>query len=83
MQREPHADPAAVILASDALSWAIGAVSKFPRNLRYGLGARIEGALTDVLEGLVTESPGCFASRSSLRTATWTELRRELGFCSA
>ena len=46
-------EPAAVVLASDLLRWVIPAVAKFPRNLRYGLGARIEGALTDVLEELV------------------------------
>jgi hypothetical protein len=43
----------AVILAGDVLRWIIPAVAKFPKTLRYGLGARIEGALTDVLEGLV------------------------------
>jgi hypothetical protein len=46
-------EPAAVILAGAVLRWIIPAVAKFPKTLRYGLGARIEGALTDVLEGLV------------------------------
>ena len=46
-------EPAAVILAGDILRWVIPKVAKLPRNLRYGLGARIEAALTDVLEELV------------------------------
>ena len=42
-------EPAAVLLAGDILRWLIPAVAKFPRNLRYGLGSRIESAMTDVL----------------------------------
>jgi len=47
------AEPAAVVLAADALRWMIPTVARFPRTLRYGLGARIENALTDVMEELV------------------------------
>ena len=48
-----RSDPAAVVLAADLLKWVIPCVGKFPRNVRYGLGGRLESALTDVLESLV------------------------------
>ncbi len=48
-----RSDPAAVVLASDLLKWVIPIVGKFPRNVRDGLGGRLESALTDVLEALV------------------------------
>ncbi len=41
-------DPFAVILAADILRWVLPKVGAFPRNLRYGLGSRIEAALTDL-----------------------------------
>ncbi len=37
-------EPSAVILASDIVRWIIPKVGKFPKNVRYGLGARIEAA---------------------------------------
>ena len=43
-------EPAAVLLASDILRWVLPGVAKFPKTFRYGLGARIEGALLDVME---------------------------------
>jgi hypothetical protein len=46
-------EPTAVILASDLLRWIIPKVGKFPRQIRYGLGGRIEAAHLDVLEELV------------------------------
>jgi len=46
-------EPAAVILAGDILRWVIPKVGKFPKNVRYGLGARIESAHFDVLEELI------------------------------
>ena len=46
-------EPTAVILASDLLRWVIPKVGKFPRQIRYGLGSRIEAAHLDVLEELV------------------------------
>ena len=33
-------EPAAVILAGDVLRWVIPKVGKFPKNVRYGFGAR-------------------------------------------
>ena len=47
------AEPTAVILAGDILRWLIPKVGKFPKNVRYGLGARLEGAHFDVLELLI------------------------------
>jgi hypothetical protein len=47
-------EPQAVVLAGDVLRWAIPKVGTFPRNIRYGLGSRIEGAPMDVLEELVS-----------------------------
>ncbi|MFT5285927.1 MAG: hypothetical protein ACI8TQ_002095 [Planctomycetota bacterium] len=41
-------EPQAVILAGDVLRWAIPNIGAFPRNMRYGVGTRIEGALMDV-----------------------------------
>ncbi len=46
-------EPTAVILAGDILRWLIPKVGKFPKNVRYGLGARLEGAHFDVLELLI------------------------------
>ncbi len=43
-------EPAAVILASDLARWILAKVGKFPRHMRYGLGARIESAHLDVLD---------------------------------
>jgi hypothetical protein len=57
-------EPAAVVLAGDILRWMIPAVAKFPRSLRFGLGSRIESALTDVLEDLVTAQYGTGTVRS-------------------
>jgi hypothetical protein len=42
-----------VILASDILRWLIPKVGKFPKNVRFGLGARLEAAHFDVLEELI------------------------------
>jgi len=46
-------EPAAVILAGDILRWVIPKVGKFPKNVRFGLGARLESAHFDVLEELI------------------------------
>jgi len=46
-------EPSAVILAGDILRWVIPKVGKFPKNVRYGLGARLESAHFDVLEELI------------------------------
>ena len=43
--RPRSAEPTAVILASDILRWLILKVGKFPKNVRFGLGARLETAL--------------------------------------
>jgi len=43
----------AVILASDMLRWLIPKVGKFPKNVRFGPGVRLEAAHFDVLEELV------------------------------
>ena len=37
-------EPGAVLLARDLLRWLLPLVGRFPKNLRYGLGARIEHA---------------------------------------
>jgi len=42
-----------VILAGDILRWVIPKVGKFPKNVRFGLGARLESAHFDVLEELI------------------------------
>ena len=52
-QRHRASEPAAVILAGDLLRWIIPKVGRFPRQVRHGLGARIEAAHLDVLEHLV------------------------------
>ena len=39
--------------ASDILRWVIPKVGKFPKNVRFGLGARLESAHFDVLEELI------------------------------
>lgn len=46
-------EPAAVILAGDILRWVIRMVGEFPKNVRFGLGARLESAHFDVLEELI------------------------------
>ena len=46
-------EPSAVILAGDILRWVIPKVGKFPKNVRFGLGARLEAAHFDVLEALI------------------------------
>ena len=46
-------EPSAVILASDILRWVIPKVGKFPKTVRFGLGARLESAHFDVLEELI------------------------------
>ena len=51
--RPRSAEPTAVILASDILRWLIPKVGKFPKNVRFGLGARLETAHCDVLEELI------------------------------
>lgn len=52
-QRHRASEPAAVILAGDLLRWIIPKVGRFPKQVRHGLGARIEAAHLDVLEHLV------------------------------
>ena len=47
------AKPTAVILASDILRWLIPKVGRFPKQVRFGLGARLEAAHFDVLEELI------------------------------
>ena len=42
-----------MILAGDILRWVIPKVGKFPKNVRFGLGARLEAAHFDVLEELI------------------------------
>jgi hypothetical protein len=51
--KPPPSEPAAVILAGDLLKWIIPKVGRFPRQVRHGLGSRIEAAHLEVLEGLV------------------------------
>jgi len=53
MTAPPPSEPAAVILAGDLLKWIIPKVGRFPRQVRFGLGSRIEAAHLDVLESLV------------------------------
>jgi len=53
MTAPPPSEPAAVILSADLLKWIIPKVGRFPRQVRYGLGSRIEAAHLDVLESLV------------------------------
>jgi hypothetical protein len=40
-------------LAGDILRWVIPKVGKFPKIVRYGLGAQLESAHFDVLEELI------------------------------
>ncbi len=63
------AEPVAVILASDIVRWTIATISKFPRNLRYGLGSRIESALTDVLEHRNRNAPSNRNDNNGFRVA--------------
>ena len=42
-----------MILAGDILRWVIPKVGKFPKTVRFGLGARLESAHFDVLEELI------------------------------
>jgi hypothetical protein len=51
-QRHRATEATAVILAGDLLRWIIPKVGRFPRQVRHGLGARIEAAHLDVLEHL-------------------------------
>jgi hypothetical protein len=53
INRGRPSEPTAVLLAGDTLRWLIPKVGAFPRNVRYGLGARLEAAHTDVLEELI------------------------------
>ena len=53
MTTPPPSEPAAVILAADLLKWVIPKVGRFPRQVRYGLGSRIEATHIDVLESQV------------------------------
>jgi len=64
---------AAVLLAGDLLRWLIPAVAKFPRNLRYGLGGRLEASMLDVLEERVAAQ---YATGAPRRTALATANRR-------
>ena len=57
-------EPTAVILAADILRWIIPKVGRFPKQVRHGLGARIEAAHLDVLEHIVAAQ----YSRGSSRT---------------
>ncbi len=42
-----------MILAGDIRRWLIPTVGKFPKSVRFGLGARIESAHLDVLQDLI------------------------------
>ncbi len=53
------AEPTAVILASDILRWLIPKVGRFPKQVRFGLGARLEAAHFDVLEELIRVLAAC------------------------
>jgi len=53
MTAPPPSEPVAVILAADLLKCVIPKVGRFPRQVRHGLGSRIEAAHPDVLESLV------------------------------
>ena len=53
------AEPNAVILASDILRWLIPKVGRFPKQVRFGLGARLEAAHFDVLEELIRALNAC------------------------
>ena len=53
------AEPTAVILASDILRWLIPKVGRFPKQVRFGLGARLEAAHFDVLEELIRALTAC------------------------
>lgn len=57
-------DPVAVVLAADLIKWSLSAIGRFPRQYRFGLGARIESCLIDVLEGLVSAQ---YAPKNSRR----------------
>ena len=52
-QKSRMEEPSAVILAGDILRWVIPKVGKFPKTVRFGLGARLESAHFDVLEELI------------------------------
>jgi hypothetical protein len=66
--RPRSAEPTAVILASDILRWLIPKVGKFPKNVRFGLGARLEAAHFDVLEELV-RAQYARSARGAVRSA--------------
>ena len=53
------AEPTAVILASDILRWLSPKVGRFPKQVRFGLGARREAAHFDVLEELIRAQTAC------------------------
>jgi len=49
--------------ARDLLLWAVPAVGRFPRNLRFTLGERIERRLYAILEGLLRARYGARAEK--------------------
>ncbi len=53
------AEPTAVILASDILRWLIPKVGCFPKQVRFGLGARLGAAHFDLLEALIRAQTAC------------------------
>ena len=59
----------------ELVRWYLGHLAKFPRSQRYGLGARIEGKLYAVLEGLVEARYTPPAGRQALLTHTNAELQ--------
>jgi len=63
-------EPSAVILAGDILRWVIPKVGKFPKNVRFGLGARLEAAHFDVLEELIRAQ---YARGGDLPLNTWSK----------
>ncbi len=54
MNKDRQNTPKAVQDCHDLLAWIIPQLDKFPRLRRYTLGERIEDALLDVLEKLIT-----------------------------
>jgi hypothetical protein len=47
-------EPKAVGDAYDAAGWLLNCTAKYPREYRFSLGERTQGAILDVLEGLVS-----------------------------
>jgi len=74
-------EPSAVILAGDILRWVIPKVGKFPKNVRFGLGARLEAAHFDVLEELIRAqyARGGDRSRALELANTRLQIARHLG----